>query len=84
MDNETRLYRIVHDLRRQYRDPGAYTVGCCSTEGCTESSFGSGRCPKCLERELEEVVGTELAAEYHKAVAHTHMLLRGLFRAIGA
>ncbi|WP_263082170.1 hypothetical protein [Endozoicomonas sp. Mp262] len=59
---------IKHKLRRQY-PLGMTTWGVCShhTE-CKNAARGSGHCASCCENELANLIGSDLATQYHNAV----------------
>lgn len=74
---ESAMWEALHHLWRNYpRWPS--TFGRCS-RGCEEMGRGSGPCADCCERDLAQVVGEDLAAEYHnrvRALRETERLMR--------
>jgi len=55
------------------------TFGPCVTEDCSNSARGSGICPYCYTEKLAELIGEDLADEFHKSIFKTNKIVGQIF-----
>jgi len=74
MSKEAEFNTALYNLRRNYPNYIS-SFGSCSTEGCSNSARGSGKCAVCCENEIADIIGNkELAHKIHehtREVAHS-------------
>lgn len=68
-------------LKKQY-PVGVTTFGPCAN-GCGMSARGGRVCAECLTKELEKVVGAELATELYLSISRLHRVECAVLEAAG-
>ena len=78
---ESQAREYMGGIERNY--PGfCSTFGPCATDNCNSAGRGGGFCASCYEEKLADVVGVELAKEFHKAVKRKYQALCAIMDSI--
>ncbi len=67
MKNEKLFYEALYSMRYNYQNI-VTTYGICCIDGCKKIARGSGKCPDCIENEMAQLVGDEIAMKIHDAI----------------